>query len=110
GFEVLPMEKAAPLGDIFCTVTGNKSVLRREHFEVMKTGAILSNSGHFNVEIDIPALEGLSKSRRKIREFVEEFTMADDRKINLLGEGRLINLASAEGHPSSVMDLSFANQ
>ena len=110
GFEVLPMEKAAPLGDIFCTVTGNKSVLRREHFEVMKTGAILSNSGHFNVEIDIPALEGLSKARRKIREFVEEFTIADGRKINLLGEGRLINLASAEGHPSSVMDLSFANQ
>ncbi|HEX5037416.1 MAG TPA: adenosylhomocysteinase [bacterium] len=110
GFEVLPMEKAAPLGDIFCTVTGNKSVLRKEHFEVMKSGAILSNSGHFNVEIDIPALEGLSKSRRKIREFVEEFTTVDNRKINLLGEGRLINLASAEGHPSSVMDLSFANQ
>lgn len=110
GFEVLPMEKAAPLGDIFCTVTGNKSVLRKEHFEVMKSGAILSNSGHFNVEIDIPALEGLAKSRRKIREFVEEYSMADGRKINLLGEGRLINLASAEGHPSSVMDLSFANQ
>ncbi len=110
GFEVLPMEKAAPLGDVFCTVTGNKGVLRREHFEVMKTGAILSNSGHFNVEIDIPALESLSKGRRKIREFVEEFTMADGRKINLLGEGRLINLTAAEGHPSSVMDLSFANQ
>jgi adenosylhomocysteinase len=110
GFEVLPMEKAAPIGDIFCTVTGNKSVLRREHFEKMKTGAILSNSGHFNVEIDIPALESLSKSRRKIREFVEEFTLSDGRRINLLGEGRLINLASAEGHPSSVMDLSFANQ
>jgi adenosylhomocysteinase len=110
GFEVLPMEQAAALGDIFCTVTGNKSVLRREHFEKMKTGAILSNSGHFNVEIDIPALESLAKSRRKIRDFVEEFTMADGRRINLLGEGRLINLASAEGHPSSVMDLSFANQ
>ncbi|HSA58241.1 MAG TPA: adenosylhomocysteinase [bacterium] len=110
GFEVLPMHKAAPLGDIFCTVTGNKSVLRREHFDAMKSGAILSNSGHFNVEIDIPALESLAKGRRKIREFVEEFTMADGRKINLLGDGRLINLASAEGHPSSVMDLSFANQ
>lgn len=110
GFEVLPMEQASPVGDIFCTVTGNKSVLRREHFEKMKSGAILSNSGHFNVEIDIPALESLAKNRRTIREFVEEFTMSDGRKINLLGEGRLINLASAEGHPSSVMDLSFANQ
>jgi len=110
GFQVLPMEKAAPIGDIFCTVTGNKSVLRREHFEKMKDGAILSNSGHFNVEIDIPALEALAKAKRTIREFVEEYTMSDNRKINLLGEGRLINLTAAEGHPSSVMDLSFANQ
>lgn len=110
GFEVLPMSQAAKIGDIFCTVTGNKGVIRKEHFEVMKDGAIISNSGHFNVEIDIPALEGLSKSKREAREFVMEYQLADGRRINLLGEGRLINLASAEGHPSSVMDLSFANQ
>ncbi len=110
GFEVLPMFEAAPIGDIFCTVTGNKSVIRKEHFEKMKSGVILSNSGHFNVEIDIPALEKISKSKRTIRDFLEEYTLPDNRKINILGEGRLINLAAAEGHPSSVMDLSFANQ
>ncbi len=110
GFEVLPMSEAARIGDIFCTVTGNKGVLRQEHFKVMKSGTILANSGHFNVEIDLPALESLSKSRRTVREFVEEFTLPDGRRINVLGEGRLINLSAAEGHPSSVMDMSFANQ
>jgi len=110
GYRVMSMEEAAKIGDVFCTVTGNKSVLRREHFEVMKNGAIISNSGHFNVEIDIPALEKMSSSKRTTRAFVEEFSMKDGRKINLLGEGRLINLASAEGHPPSVMDMSFADQ
>ena len=110
GFAVMPMIEAAKLGDIFCTVTGDVNVIRREHFEVMKDGAIVANSGHFNVEIDIPALEGLAKSRRLIRDFVEEFALADGRRIYLLGEGRLINLAAAEGHPPSVMDMSFANQ
>jgi len=95
---------------VFCTVTGNKNVLAREHFEVMKDGAIISNSGHFNVEIDIPALDKLSSSKRTTRTFVEEYSLRDGRKINLLGEGRLINLASAEGHPPSVMDMSFADQ
>ncbi len=110
GYRVMSMEEAAKLGDVFCTVTGNKSVLRREHFELMKDGAIVSNSGHFNVEIDIPALERLSSSKRTTRNFVEEYSLKDGRKINLLGEGRLINLASAEGHPASVMDMSFADQ
>ncbi len=110
GFRVLPMSEAAALGDIFCTVTGNKSVLRKEHFEKMKDGAILSNSGHFNVEIDIQALESMAKTKRPIREFVVEYTLPSGRHVNLLGDGRLINLAAAEGHPSSVMDLSFANQ
>jgi len=110
GFDVLPMNEAAKIGDIFCTVTGNTSVIRREHFEAMKDGAIVCNSGHFNVEIDIPTLEEIAKSRRYIREFVEEFTLKDGRRIYLLGEGRLINLAAAEGHPASVMDMSFANQ
>jgi adenosylhomocysteinase len=91
-------------------VTGNKNVLGKEHFDTMKNGAIISNSGHFNVEIDIPALEKMSSSKRTTRNFVEEYTMKDGRKINLLGEGRLINLASAEGHPPSVMDMSFADQ
>jgi adenosylhomocysteinase len=91
-------------------VTGNKNVLTREHFEVMKDGAIVANSGHFNVEIDIPSLEKLSSSKRTTRGFVEEYSLRDGRKINLLGEGRLINLASAEGHPPSVMDMSFADQ
>ena len=110
GYWVMPMDQAAPIGDFFCTVTGDTSVLRKEHFAVMKDGAIVSNSGHFNVEIDIPALAELAASRRTIRDFVEEFTMPDGRRIMLLGEGRLINLAAAEGHPSSVMDMSFANQ
>jgi adenosylhomocysteinase len=110
GFQVMPMSEAARLGDIFVTVTGNKKVIRKEHFEVMKDGAVVCNSGHFNVEIDIPALEALSKSHTEAREFVEEYQITDGRKIFLLGEGRLINLASAEGHPASVMDMSFANQ
>jgi adenosylhomocysteinase len=110
GFRVMSMHEAAKIGDVFCTVTGNKNVLGREHFEVMKNGAIISNSGHFNVEIDIPALEKMASSRRTTRNFVEEFVMKDGRKINLLGDGRLINLAAAEGHPPSVMDMSFADQ
>lgn len=110
GYQVMPMIEAAKVGDIFCTVTGDIHVIRKEHFEVMKDGAIVANSGHFNVEIDIPALESLAKSRRRVREFVEEFTLTDGRRIYLLGEGRLINLAAAEGHPPSVMDMSFANQ
>ena len=110
GYRVMPMEEAARLGDIFVTVTGNKSVLREEHFRVMRDGAVVCNSGHFNVESDIPALEGLSRSRRRTREFVDEFTLADGRRIHLLADGRLINLAAAEGHPASVMDMSFANQ
>ena len=110
GYRVMSMEHAAKLGDVFCTVTGNKSVLRKEHFEVMKNGAIISNSGHFNVEIDIPALEKLSSGKRATRNFVEEYSLRDGRKINLLGEGRLINLAAAEGHPAAVMDMSFADQ
>src|SRR6266498_1178159 len=110
GFRVMSMPEAAKLGDVFCTVTGNKNVLAKEHFEVMKDGAIISNSGHFNVEIDIPALEKMSSSKRTTRDFVEEYSLRDGRKINLLGEGRLINLAAAEGHPPSVMDMSFADQ
>ncbi len=110
GYYVMPIEQAVPLGDFFCTVTGDMNVIRKEHFERMKDGAIVCNSGHFNVEIEIPALEEMATSRRMIRDFVEEFTMADGRRIILLGEGRLINLAAAEGHPSSVMDMSFANQ
>jgi len=110
GYRVMSMEEAARLGDVFCTVTGNKNVIRKEHFQVMKDGAIISNSGHFNVEIDIPALEKLSSGKRTTRGFVEEYSLRDGRKINLLGEGRLINLAAAEGHPASVMDMSFADQ
>jgi len=110
GYEVMPMAAAAPLGDVFLTVTGNKSVVRREHFRRMKDGAIVANAGHFNVEIDIPALESLSRKKRRVREFVDEYTLRDGRRINLLGEGRLINLAAAEGHPAMVMDMSFANQ
>lgn len=110
GYYVMPLDQAAPLGDFFCTVTGDMSVIRKEHFERMKDGAIVCNSGHFNVEVDIPALEKMAASRRPIRPFVEEFTLTDGRRITLLGEGRLINLAAAEGHPSSVMDMSFANQ
>jgi len=110
GFRVMSMDEAAKMGDVFCTVTGNKNVLAKQHFEVMKDGAIISNSGHFNVEIDIPSLEKMSGSKRTTRNFVEEFTMKDGRRINLLGDGRLINLAAAEGHPASVMDMSFADQ
>ena len=110
GFRVMPMAEAAKIGDVFITVTGNKSILAHEHFERMKDGAVISNSGHFNVEIDIPALEKLASGRKHVRPFVEEFSMKDGRKIYLLGEGRLINLAAAEGHPASVMDMSFANQ
>jgi adenosylhomocysteinase len=110
GFRVMSMMEAAKIGDVFVTVTGNKSVIRQEHFEVMKNGAIVANSGHFNVEIDIPALERLASSKRATREFVDEYALRDGRKIYLLGEGRLINLAAAEGHPASVMDMSFANQ
>jgi adenosylhomocysteinase len=110
GFEVLPMAKAAEVGDIFCTATGDKNVIAREHMERMKDGAILSNTGHFNVEIEIPALRQLATETRQAREFVEEFTLADGRRLYLLGDGRLINLAAAEGHPAIVMDMSFANQ
>jgi adenosylhomocysteinase len=110
GYRVMPLMEASKIGDIFVTVTGDTSVLRKEHFEVMKDGAILANSGHFNVEINIPDLEKISKSKRKIREYVEEYILEDGRRLFLLGEGRLINLAAAEGHPAAVMDMSFANQ
>jgi adenosylhomocysteinase len=111
GFEVMPMMDAAKIGDIFCTVTGDINVVDKHHFEVMKDGAIVANSGHFNVEINIPSLEKMSKGEPNlVRPFVQQYTTNDGRKINILGEGRLINLASAEGHPASVMDMSFANQ
>jgi adenosylhomocysteinase len=110
GYMVMAMEDAASKGDLFITVTGNKSVLRREHFLAMKDGAIIANSGHFNVEIDIPALERLSSGKKVARAYVEEFRLKGGKRLYLLGEGRLINLASAEGHPAMVMDMSFANQ
>ncbi len=110
GYTVMPMSEAAKVGDIFCTVTGDLHVIREEHYRVMKDGAIVCNSGHFNVELDIDALERLAVKKRRIRDFVDEYTLSDGRRINLLGEGRLINLAAAEGHPASVMDMSFANQ
>ena len=110
GYRVLSMEEAATVGDLFITATGNKNVVAREHFQKMKDGALLANSGHFNVEIEIPALEKMASSRRTMREFVEEFRLPDGRRLYLLGEGRLINLACAEGHPAAVMDMSFANQ
>ncbi len=110
GYRVMPMAEAARLGDIFCTVTGDINVLDRQHFEAMKDGAIVANSGHFNVEINIPALEAMSGERQQVRPFVEQFRLADGRRINLLADGRLVNLAAAEGHPASVMDMSFANQ
>ncbi|MBN2831334.1 MAG: adenosylhomocysteinase [Candidatus Omnitrophica bacterium] len=110
GFNVMPIMNAARIGDIFVTVTGDINVIRREHFKIMKDGAIVSNSGHFNVELDIDGLRRISKKRRATRDFVEEYTLKDGRKIYLLGEGRLINLAAAEGHPAQVMDMSFANQ
>jgi len=110
GYQVMPLIKAANIGDIFITATGDANVIDKAHFSQMKDGAILANSGHFNVEINIPALEKMAKSKRRIRPFVEEYTLADRRRLFLLGEGRLINLAAAEGHPASVMDMSFANQ
>jgi adenosylhomocysteinase len=110
GFEVMPMGKAAEIGDIFVTATGNKSVIGGEHYKRMGTGAILANTGHFNVEIDIKALEEMAKQKLKIRDFVDEYTLKDGRKLYLLADGRLVNLAAAEGHPSEVMDMSFANQ
>jgi len=110
GFRVMPMIKAAAEGDIFVTSTGDINVIDRPHFEVMKDGAILANSGHFNVEINIPALRSMATEVRRVREFVDQFILPDGRRLNLLGEGRLVNLAAAEGHPASVMDMSFANQ
>jgi adenosylhomocysteinase len=111
GYQVMPMAQAAKIGDIFCTLTGDINVVDKHHFEAMKDGAIVANSGHFNVEINIPALAEMSVGKPKlVRPFVEQYEMKDGRKINLLGEGRLINLAAAEGHPASVMDMSFANQ
>jgi adenosylhomocysteinase len=110
GFRAMPLGEAVKVGDVFVTVTGNKSVIATEHFRAMKDGAVVANSGHFNVEIDLPALDKLSLSKRQTREFVEEYTMRDGRKIYVLGEGRLINLAAAEGHPAVVMDMSFADQ
>jgi adenosylhomocysteinase len=110
GFAVMPMKQAAKIGDIFITATGDKDVIRKEHFTVMKDGAIVCNTGHFNVEINLPDLENLTKTKRNLRPFVEEHVLKNGRKIYLLGEGRLINLAAAEGHPPTVMDMSFANQ
>jgi len=110
GYQVMPLLEAARLGDIFVTTTGDKNVIDKAHLQVMKDGAILANSGHFNAEINIPALESLAESKRQIRPFVDEYTLGDGRHLYLLGEGRLINLAAAEGHPASVMDMSFANQ
>ncbi len=110
GFRVLPMPEAAAVGDVFITATGDKSIIVGEHYARMKSGAVLANSGHFNVEIDIPALEKLAVGKRRTRDSVDEYTLADGRKIYLLGEGRLVNLAAAEGHPASVMDMSFSNQ
>ncbi len=110
GFEVLPMEQAAARGDIFCTATGDKKVIARRHMELMKDGAILCNTGHFNVEIELPALRELAVETREARQFVDEFTLADGRRLYLIGDGRLVNLAAAEGHPALVMDMSFANQ
>ena len=110
GFTVLPIRKAARIGDFFCTLTGDINVIRKAHFQIMKDGAIVANSGHFNVELDLEGLKQIAKSRRIIRPFVEEFVLKDGRRINVLGDGRLINLAAAEGHPASVMDMSFANQ
>ena len=110
GFRVMPMAEAARVGDIFCTVTGDINVIRREHFRVMKDNAVVCNSGHFNVEIDIPALEKMASKKRQIRTFVTEYTLPGGRRINLLADGRLVNLSAAEGHPACVMDMSFANQ
>ena len=110
GFQVMTLKKAAKVGDVFVTSTGDKNVINRNHFALMKDGAVIANSGHFNVEIDIPALEKMAKSKRDIKDFVQEYTLSNGRKIHLLAEGRLVNLAAAEGHPPTVMDMSFANQ
>ncbi len=110
GFRVMPMSEAAPIGDIFITATGDINVLDSAHFAAMKSGAIMANSGHFNVEINIPALEGMSSEVRRVRDFLDEYILNDGRRLYLAGEGRLVNLAAAEGHPSAVMDMSFANQ
>ncbi len=110
GYRVMPMKDAAKIGDFFCTVTGNVNVIRREHFESMKDGAIVANSGHFNVELDLETLGKIAKERSTVREFVEQYTLKNGNRVIVLGEGRLVNLAAAEGHPSSVMDMSFANQ
>jgi adenosylhomocysteinase len=110
GFRVMPMAEAAKVGDVFCTLTGDINVIRAEHFRVMKDNAVVCNSGHFNVEIDIPTLEKMAKRKRQIREFVTEYTLPGGKRINLLAEGRLVNLSAAEGHPACVMDMSFANQ
>jgi len=110
GYQVMPLSDAAPIGDIFVTATGDINVIDRAHFERMKDGALLANSGHFNVEINLPALQEMARSVVRIRSFIDEYTLPDGRRIAVLGEGRLINLAAAEGHPSAVMDMSFANQ
>jgi len=110
GYQVMPLIKACEIGEVFITATGDTDVIDRRHFVKMKDGAIVANSGHFNVEINIPALEGMAKSKKRMRAFVDRYTLGDGRRIYLLGEGRLINLAAAEGHPASVMDMSFANQ
>ena len=110
GFRVLPMSEAAAIGDVFITLTGDKHVLRKEHFEAMKDGAILCNSGHFDIEIDIPALEALASERREPKPLIDEYVLDGNRSIFLLAQGRLVNLSCAEGHPASVMDMSFANQ
>jgi adenosylhomocysteinase len=110
GYRVMPMAKAAPLGDLFVTLTGNTDVIRPGHFTKMKDGAIVANSGHFNVELDLVGLKKISKKVRRVREFVEEYTLKSGKRIHILGEGRLINLTAAEGHPAMVMDMSFANQ
>ncbi len=110
GFDVMPLAEASEIGDFFCTVTGDIHVIRKEHFLRMKDGAIVANSGHFNVELDLEGLETVTKKRRTIRDYVEEYLLENERRIYVLGEGRLVNLAAAEGHPSSVMDMSFANQ
>ena len=110
GFRVMPMIEAAPQADFICTATGDKHVVDKHHFEVMKDGCCVSNSGHFNVEINLPAIEEMAVEKRRPRTFVDEYLLADGRSIRVLGEGRLVNLAAAEGHPSAVMDMSFANQ
>jgi adenosylhomocysteinase len=110
GYRVMASTEAAAIGDIFITVTGNVNVIDRQHLERMKDGALVANSGHFNDEINIPELEKLSTKKRRVRDFVDEYTYADGRRIHLLAEGRLVNLSAAEGHPASVMDMSFANQ